>query len=311
MKAIQRVLVIRLGSLGDFIQALGPMRAIRHAHPQAAITLMTTAPYRALAEASGYFDHILLDRRPRWHDIKGWLHLRRDLNAGRFDRVYDLQNSDRTSIYLRLFRPRPEWSGAAKGASHRNASVERTRSSPFEGHRQTLRIVGIEDVDIDPMPWITGSCASFDLKPHGYVLLVPGSSPHLLKKRWPAEYYGALARHIAEQGYIPVVVGTQAEAAAAHTIKALCPETCDLTGRTQLTDLVVLGRDAAAAIGNDTGPLHMIAPTGCRTVALFSDHSDPARFAPLGAQVVVLQSDNLADLRPEVVIAELALPRHN
>lgn len=300
-----RILVIRLGSLGDFIQALGPMQAIRRHHPDAEITLLTTPPFKALGEASGYFDRVVLDTRPRWHDIGGWLGLRRMLNAGRFDRVYDLQNSDRTSIYLRLFDPRPEWSGAARGASHRNAAPSRTAGSPFEGHRQTLALAGIDDVVVDRLDWIAGDCRTFGLEPGRYVLLVPGSSPHLLHKRWPAAHYGEVARYVGARGYIPVVVGTAAEAEAARVIVAAWPATRDLTGRTALTDLAVLGRSAAAAIGNDTGPLHMIAPTGCRTIALFSDHSDPKKYAPLGANVTTLQRDRLEELSPATVIEAL------
>ena len=305
------ILVIRLGSLGDFIQALGAMQAIRRHHPDAAITLLTTAPFRALGAASGYFDAILLDTRPRWHDLRGWWRLRRILNTGRFDRVYDLQNSDRTAIYLRLFRPRPEWSGASRGASHRNASPSRTAGSPFDGHRRTLALAGIGDVAVDTLDWIAGDGAAYGLAPGGYVLLVPGSSPHLPHKRWPAASYGALARHVAALGYVPVVIGAAAEIAAAAAITAPCPEALDLTGRTTLMDLAALGRAAAAAVGNDTGPLHMIAPTGCRTIALFSSHSDPVKYAPLGARVITLQQDDLAALPVERVIAALALPARN
>src|SRR6185312_13797175 len=53
-----RVLVIKLGALGDFVQALRAMAEIRRAHPKASITLLTTPPYAELADASGWFDAI-------------------------------------------------------------------------------------------------------------------------------------------------------------------------------------------------------------------------------------------------------------
>ena len=70
--APRRILVIKLGALGDFIQALGPMAAIRKHHPQDHITLMTTRAYENLARSCGYADDIWIDDRPKWHDIKGW-----------------------------------------------------------------------------------------------------------------------------------------------------------------------------------------------------------------------------------------------
>ena len=48
---MRRVLVIKLGALGDFVQGFGPFAAIRAHHPTAHITLLTTRPFAALAEA--------------------------------------------------------------------------------------------------------------------------------------------------------------------------------------------------------------------------------------------------------------------
>ncbi len=62
-----QILVIKLGALGDFVQALGPMRAIRDHHPDSEITLLTTAPFEDLAWASKTIDQIWIDKRPRFY----------------------------------------------------------------------------------------------------------------------------------------------------------------------------------------------------------------------------------------------------
>src|SRR5690606_27850998 len=104
----RKILVIKLGALGDFVQALGPVAAIRRHHPHAHITLMTTKPFLELAQASGYFDVIWIDEKPKWHQAGKWLSLRNHLNDLAFDRVYDLQNNDRTGLYFRLLKsPKP------------------------------------------------------------------------------------------------------------------------------------------------------------------------------------------------------------
>ena len=64
----------------------------------------------------------------------------------------------------------------------------------------------------------------------------------------------------------------------------------DLTGKTSLQEIARLGAAAALAIGNDTGPTHLVAATQAPTVALFSANSDPALSAPRG-RVTVLRSD--------------------
>ena len=131
------ILVIKLSALGDFIQALGPMAAIRKHHKNSKITLLTTAPYKAFAEKCGYFDEIWIDERPGWANITSWINLRKRLNHENFTRVYDLQNNNRTSIYFKLFSKKPEWVGTVKGASHRNHSPQRTAGHAFDGHVQT------------------------------------------------------------------------------------------------------------------------------------------------------------------------------
>ena len=93
-----RILVIRLGALGDFVQSFGPFAAIRAHHPDARITLMTTAPFSDIARRAPWFDEVAIDARPRWWDLLGILRLRAALRG--FDFVYDLQTSVRSSRYF-------------------------------------------------------------------------------------------------------------------------------------------------------------------------------------------------------------------
>jgi ADP-heptose:LPS heptosyltransferase len=303
----ENILVIKLGALGDFIQACGAMKAIRAHHPQARITLLTTGPFVPFAERSGYFDEIKTDEKPRWNRPVKWLALRRWLLEGKFARVYDLQNSDRSSLYFRLFpkKGRPEWVGVAKGASHRNASAERTAGTAFAGHAQTLRLAGIADIEIDDLSWIKGGEAL--APPAPYALLVPGCAPQHPHKRWPEENYAALARHLLAKGITPVILGAGAEKDLAARIAAAAPGTLDLTGRTSLWDIAPLARGACFAVGNDTGPMHMIGPTGCKSLVLFSGAGKPHKHAPLGANVKALQQEDIADITAGEVIAAVGM----
>ncbi len=303
----ENILVIKLGALGDFIQAMGPMAAIRRYHPDAHITLLTTAPYREFAESSGYVDKVWIDEKPGWVEFSGWKKLKQQLNGENFSRVYDLQNNDRTSFYLKLFKKRPEWVGAAKGASHCNDSPERAKGHAFDGHVQTLRLAGIMDVAIDKLEWLEANLASFPLR-RPYVLLVPGSSPDHPHKRWPAQSYGRIAKILGQWGYQPVIIGTKTESGLAKEIMSNALGILDLTGQTSLPQVAALARTAAAAIGNDTGPMHLVAATGCPCLALFSPTSDPVKHAPKGENVRVLQTQNLQTLKPEKVL-QLFKPR--
>ena len=300
-----RILVIKLGALGDFVQAMGPAAAIRAHHRDDDITVLTTAPYVALAEAAPYFDRVWIDRRPHAFDLVGWWRLRRHLRHGTFDRVYDLQTSGRSSFYHWLMG-RPQWSGSARGASHPHRNPQRDLMHTLERQAEQLRLAGIDAVPPPQVSWAALDVAHFGLSPR-LLLLVPGGSAHRPLKRWPAENYAALAALAARHGLTPVVLGGAAERHLAAVICQRAPEARDLTGRTSYGEIVGLARIAWRAVGNDTGPMHLIVAAGCAATVLYSAESDPALTAPRGKDVRVLRRTRLADLPVSEVAATLGL----
>lgn len=307
MTARPRILVIKLGALGDVIQALGPMAAIRRHHADAEIVLLTTGPFAAFLREAPYFDAVWVDGRPGPLDLAGLLGLRRRLREAGFSRVYDLQTSTRSNWYFRLLgrRPRVEWSGIARGASHPHDNPARNAMHTLDRQADQLRGTGILDVPAPDLSWAKADLARF-LVPQRYVVLVPGGAPHRPEKRWPAGHYAMLASMIVARGATPVVIGGPAERDVGAEISAAVPETRDLTGKTDLAEVAALGRRALWAVGNDTGPMHILVAAGATATVLYSAASDPALTAPRGATVQVLQRQSLGDLRVEEVAATLA-----
>ncbi|HLO76762.1 MAG TPA: glycosyltransferase family 9 protein [Magnetospirillum sp.] len=300
----ERILVIKLGALGDFVQAFGPFAAIRAHHPQAEITLLTTRPFAALAAASPWFDHVWIDDKPKMWQVAKVLKLRKQLGSERFRRVYDLQTSDRSSWYFRLMGGEVDWSGIAQGCSLPHANPDRDRMHTIERQAEQLAMAGIAEVPPADLSWAEGDVGRFGL-PQPFALICPGGAPHRPAKRWPAERFGEAASWLAERGVTPVLLGTDAERAEIDAIRAACPQAVSLAGKTQFLDILGLGRRARAAIGNDTGPMHLIASAGCPSVVLFSHESDPNLCAPRG-RVTVLRRPTLAELPAAEVEQELA-----
>lgn len=299
-----RVLVIKHGALGDFILATGPFAAIRAHHADARITLLTTRPFAALAEASPYFDEVWLDDRPGWSRPMALWRLARRLNGGRFTHVYDLQTSDRSSLYFRLLRgAEPFWSGIARGASHPHANPRRDFMHTVDRQREQLHMAGIADVPAPDLSWLGGDVAG--LRPVGpYALLVPGGSAHRPEKRWPTDRFAALGRELVARGLTPVLLGGAAEADLLADLATALPQAANLGGRTSFGQIAALARQAALAVGNDTGPMHIIAAAGAPSIVLFSHASDPALCAPRG-RVAVLRTPSLADLPVADVLAAI------
>jgi ADP-heptose:LPS heptosyltransferase len=310
---VKRILVIKLGALGDAVIALPALARIRLAHPEAEITVLTTPPFKALFEACPWADRVDTDGRPR--GVLATLALIRRLRRARYDRVYDLQTSDRSNtLYLGLQPFPPEWSGIAPGASHPHANPRRDFLHALEQKADQLKHAGIwpdapTEPGTAPPPDLSFALAGDppDRRPEAfgltqpYALLVPGGSAHRPGKRWPAAGWRVLAEHLAARGLTPAVIGGPAEAELAREI----PAALDLTGRTDLLQVAALGARASLAVGNDTGPTHILAASGAPTVALFSRESDPALSTPRGPAVAVLQREQLSDLTVESVLEAL------
>jgi ADP-heptose:LPS heptosyltransferase len=296
------ILVIKLAALGDFALAFGPFAAIRAHHPGARITLLTTPPYAPLARLSPWFDDVREDGRPAARDLAGLLRLARRLRAGRFARVYDLQTSGRSSRYRLFVGPRAEWSGIARGASHPHANPARDSLHTIDRQREQLRMAGIERFPEPELGWLDADLARFAL-PERFAVLVPGAAPSRPGKRWPADRFAALAAGLALP---PVILGTRGEAPLAGAIRAARPDAVDLTGRTALTDIAAIARRAAFAVGNDTGPMHLLSACGCPGLTLFGADSDPALCAPRGPGAIHLRRMPLSALTVEEVQGALA-----
>jgi ADP-heptose:LPS heptosyltransferase len=325
------ILVIKLGALGDFILSYRAMTAIRAHHRDTHLTLLTIPSLVALARATGLFDDIWCDTRPKAYQPAAWLRLARRLNGAGFSRVYDLQTNDRTGHYFRLmgrpFAPRaPEWSGIARGCSFRHDAPDRTTKHTLERQVDQLALAGI---GLAGYPALDLSWVHADLSRHRFIgagrpfaLLVPGGSAGHPEKRWPAASYAALARALGERDVTPVVIGTAIEAEACAEAAGGSPVAVNLCGDAPILDTMALAREAALAVGNDTGPMHLIAAMGCPCISLFSGVSSPIRNRPRGPYegpgaippppgrgretVTVIQEDDLGKLALDRVVAAVA-----
>jgi ADP-heptose:LPS heptosyltransferase len=204
----------------------------------------------------------------------------------------------------------PAWSGVAFGCSLPHRNPNRNHMHTLERQADQLKYAGIWPdaptvAGAAPPPdlsWILESApkrAAAETSRKPYVLLVPGGSAHRPEKRWPIESFAELAALLHGRGFDIVIVGGPQETPLARVIQRRA-QARDLTGRTDFAQIALLGARAALAIGNDTGPLHLIAATGAPTVVLFSHASDPALCAPRG-HVAVLTAASFDQLTPAEV----------
>jgi len=304
MSAAQNILVIKHGALGDIIIATAGFKAIREQFPDANIVVLTSSGFATLLAQSPYFNEIWADRKPKLWERDGIKRLKTMLNSQRWDYAFDLQTSKRSTRYQWLLKkPWPIISNVSRFASHGYTDKARHKKHALTNLQIQLGMLGIA-VGMPDISWLEQDVANLQ-PPHAYALLVPGGAAHRPEKRWPDEQYAALAHELAQQGITPVLIGTDAEQKAIQAIANRVPKAVNLCGKTSIAQLATLARSASLAVGNDTGPMHVIAATGCPSTVLFSHASDPVRSAPAGASVHVLREKKLSELSVDRVLGTL------
>ncbi|MFN3856437.1 MAG: glycosyltransferase family 9 protein [Caulobacter sp.] len=312
MAAAEKILVIQAGNIAEFVLSLAAMRKIRQAHPRAHITLLTVPAFEALARSSPYFNDI--DTSGELLRSGGWLALRGRIKQARFGRIYDLQGTAATNTLFQMLRPFPPvWSGPASGAKLRHRNPDRDRMHMLERHAEQLRVAGIwPDAPTTPgdapgpdLSWILRRAPAprpiaGAVAPKPYVLLVPGGKDNAPEKRWPIEGYSELAARLFAGGYDIVIIGGPQESALARTIQKRVGRARDLTGRTDFAQIALVGAKAALAVGNDTGPLHLIAAAGAPTIGLFAGGPEALVSSPRG-HVAVIHAPDLASVAVDTV----------
>jgi ADP-heptose:LPS heptosyltransferase len=308
-KPIQKVLVIKLGGVGEMVLAFPAFERIRQAHPKAKITLLTTKPFASLTAQSPFFNSVESDGAPK--DPGGWATLILRVRRAHYDRVYDLQNDATTNLIFQGLRPLPPaWSGVALGSALPHRNRHRAQMHPLERNADQLQDAGIwPDAPTRPLSatppdisWILARspqprAVTVAGGHRPLALLAPGANAEL---RWPIELYGQLAKRLQEAGHDLVIVGSLEQSGLAHKIQRQASRARDLTGRSDLVQIAGLGARASVAIGNDLGVLHLIAAAGAPTIVLFASATDPALLAPRG-HVTVLHAPTLKDLPVEAV----------
>lgn len=136
---------------------------------------------------------------------------------------------------------------------------------------------------------VTAALARFHVaRPTRPVLALCPGAEHGPAKRWPIEYFAAVARTRLARGWSVWLFGSERDAHITGEINRLANREClDLAGRTTLGEAIDLLSLAAAVVSNDSGLMHIAAALGRPLVAIFGS-SDPRHTPPLGTRAEVL-----------------------
>ncbi len=322
---IERLLIVRLGAMGDVIHALPAVHALRAAFPQAFIGWLIEERWAELLCAAGsprrgarsalrpLVDEVHAVNLKVWgKSLFSLSTLQRvatvwnDVRDAHYDAAVDLQGAMRSAVLAR-------WSGArvVYGAAEpweSPASLWYTRKVVARGRHvieQNLSVAeGLIEREEDAWPRIASlpqiSCdlpcdpqvearIEKDLARHGvreFAILNPGAGWGA--KRWPTERYGEVARALSGAGICPLVNYGPGEEDLFRAVLAASGGAARPT-KGSITGLTALMRRARLFIGGDTGPLHLAAALRVPVVGIYGP-TDPARNGPYGTRSIVLRS---------------------
>jgi heptosyltransferase-1 len=272
--ASARILVVRLGAMGDIIHALPAVASLKHSFPGSRLTWVVEPKWAPLLEDNPFIDRLVLLRRDT---LAGMVESWRSLRAERYDFAVDFQGLIKSALAASAARTDRIF------GFHRTQLRERA-AALFYSHKMLSRAAHVVDKNLDlaaaagaatllrtfPLPAGRPEGA---LPPGDFVLASPLAGWRA--KQWPIEHYQALAARLQAELGIPLVLNG--------------PPGSDLQHCSGLPGLIHATRRAAAVVGVDSGPLHLAAALGKSGVAIYGP-TDPARNGPYGDSLQVLRS---------------------
>jgi len=310
---MSNILIIKHGSLGDIAQASGAIQDIFDNHKDDQIYLLTTKPYFELFKKNPYLTDVILDKRLSRFNLIYLFSLMRKIKKLNINKVYDLQNSSRTSFYKKILFPNTnsdKWSSSESTLPQDISKEEFDKKPVLDRFDHQLKTSGL-NTKHTMFPNFSWSCSDitkiqteYDLKK--YIILFPFCSPHLSSKKWP--YYNELIKIIKDQyknEYKILVAPGPNELNDAKEFDAICvlndEKALDIT---QLSSLIT---NSSFIIANDTGPAHMAAHLNVKGITLFGSHTTAHKVSIEREKFKPIQVEDLKKLSAEKVFEKIKL----
>jgi heptosyltransferase I len=283
-----RVLVVRLGSLGDLVHTLPAVAALHRARPDVAIDWLVDRVHVDFLQLVPVLSSLIVLEQPT---LAAWLSVRRRLRASAYEAALDFQGLVKSAVLARL-------SGAGRVIGFDRSGLREPAAAWFYRERVPVPS-GLHVIDKN-----LALAARLGAEPHRHEFPIADvASPALDQiraqgltrfallncgaawpnKRWPADRLGRLAAWLRDRhGLRSVALWGPGEAAlAAEVVRTSAGAAC-VAPPTDLRDLVALARGAALMVSGDTGPTHIAGAVGTPIVALFGP-TDPHRNGPWAA----------------------------
>ncbi len=313
---IQRILVVKLDHIGDFVTALPAMRRLKKLFPHAHLTVLAGPASRAFIALEPSIDefipfaffHARSQLGERELNADDYQELAQQLRPHRFDLAVDLRKHPSTRDVLK-------YTGARflAGFDHLGQYPNLDIALDWDGDR-TLQpkrshvvddLIGLVDAIAHatendraiihpapaPMPLrdMPDEVAALFVRP---VVAIHAGAGNITKQ-WPTRHFSALIDLLIERHDVNILlIGGPDEVGIVDTLleAGLYPDRmATMAGRTKLADLPRLLMNCVLYIGNDSGPKHIAGAIGIATIGIHSGVVDPVEWGPIGVNAVALR----------------------
>jgi lipopolysaccharide heptosyltransferase I len=301
----ERIAIIKPSALGDVVQSLPVLAALREGHPHARITWVVNRGYAPLLRGIEELDDLIeLDRgafgRGVGPALRSTATLLGSLRRGRFDLVLDLQGLLRTGLMTLATGAR--WRIGLTSA--REGSRFACHALVYDGPRETnaveryLRVAAVLGLPIDRPRFPLSLTPAERSDAAGLIATLPrpilgvNAGARWETKRWPADSFAKVADRWQRErgGGVLILGGPGEERQAADVASGVRGPALNLCGRTSLRTLAALLEHCDRLLTNDTGPMHLAAAVGTSTFALYTCTS-PIRASAWGSLSRSVQTD--------------------
>ena len=308
---MSNILIIKHGSLGDIAQASGAIQDISENHKNDQIYLLTTKPYFELFKKNPFVNEVILDKRLPKYNLIYLYFLMRELKKYNFSRVFDLQNSSRTSFYKNILFPKANkdsWSSTKTTLPAEINKEKFDKDSVLNRFDYQLKESGLNTINT-LKPNFSWACSEineiknkYDLQK--YILLFPFCSPHLSVKKWP--YYDKLIELIKNKfgsEYKVITAPGPNEIDDARKFDAI--SVLDNDKALNLSQLTSLIKESSFIVANDTGPAHIAAHVTAKGLTLFGEHTTAHKVSIEREKFKAIQVTDLNNLSASKVLERL------
>lgn len=286
---INRILIIRLSSLGDVLLTTPVIRAIKKHFPEASVDFLVREEYVDAVKFNSNINVVYALSRSEKSKF-----LIKVLKGNKYSFIVDLQNNIRsrlivTSLNLSTYSfKKPTWDKYLLV----RFKINRYKEIKSITERYCESIPGLK-LDKHGLELHTPQNISSGLPPQkNYIGLCPGSKH--FTKRWPSEYFIELGNELFSKGYEILVFGGKDDKEICELITSQVNGSINVSNDNDLLKTASEIRNCKLVICNDSGLMHVAASVGVPVIAIFGSSVREFGFSPYGVPNLILENKSLS-----------------